>query len=98
MEKTTQTTFYQLLIEAQINEDWKGTAFRSMLYSSKEACIKGCCTEEIEEIVETIGRFSEFAVDKFEAMDWLEGEAEVYYDENDEAPIFWIITENQVAT
>jgi hypothetical protein len=34
-----QTTYFQLLIQVALNEDWQGTAFRSMLYSSEKACM-----------------------------------------------------------
>jgi hypothetical protein len=92
-------TFYQLLIEVRVDADWQGTVFRSMLYPSEEACIEGCCTkrEELEEIAETISRFSDYAVNENKVRDWLRSEAETPYNENDEKHTFWIITANQVA-
>jgi hypothetical protein len=96
-----EKVFYQLLIEAQINEDWQGTIFRSMLYASKNACIEGCCKGELEEIIEIIQFGPHEEVNPRSIRKWLKGKAEAYLappKDYDDIPIFWKIVKNSVAT
>jgi len=88
---------YQLLIQVQLDEDWVGTVWYSRLYPSRKECIKGCLKNEIKEIVDIVQMNHQYAANVKQVKQWLQGDDETMYDENDPLPFYWEIISHTVA-
>ena len=75
----------------------------SKLYPSSTACLKGCRTEELEDIVDKLEELYDDESTKQitkNVKKWLAGGEEDYYRKKDNYgtyPLFWRITEHQLA-
>ena len=96
-------TLYQLDIIAQSDRAWEASMWRSKLYTSSIACLNGCRTDELKDIV---SRLEDIYNDESKRQitknvkKWLAGaEEEVYRNEilYGMKVLFWRITEHQLA-